>query len=139
MHTKHIYMKYKEIYTYTNVRHQQDCTFLRTLLAHPRPHGKLSQQMFEPGLHGGVPVGDNVATGGQRGHLETSSQQCRAVMSSLCHAHAMYLCTLVSKGGKISVLELSCQVLPRSSLFIRIAPGFLAKEKAWTMRHKTNE
>ena len=51
----------------------------------------------------------------------------------------LFVRTLVSKGGKMSVLELSCQVFPRSSLFIRIAPGFLANEKAWTMRHKTNE
>ena len=41
------------------------------------------------------------------------------------------MCTLVSKGGDISVRELSCQVLPSSSRFIKMAPGFLAKEKAW--------
>ena len=89
---------YNKISTYTNVRHQQDCTFLRTLVAHPRPHGKLSQRMFEPDLHGGVPVEDNVVTGGRRGHLETSSQRCRAEMSSLCHAHAMYFLYLGVKG-----------------------------------------
>ena len=31
----------------------------------------------------------------------------------------------------MSSLELSCQQLPRRSLFIRMAPGLRAKEKAW--------